>query len=67
MPRLGMRMVMPGQYDTMTWLGRGPQENYADRKSGAFIGRYTASVWSQYHPYPALRRRPTSATCAGSR
>lgn len=61
MPRLGMRMVMPGQYDTMTWLGRGPQENYADRKSGAFIGRYTASVWSQYHPYP--RAQETANKC----
>lgn len=61
MPRLGMRMVLPGQYDTMTWLGRGPQENYADRKSGAFIGRYTASVWSQYHPYP--RAQETANKC----
>ena len=61
MPRLGMRLVMPGQYDTMTWLGRGPQENYADRKSGAFIGRYTASVWSQYHPYP--RAQETANKC----
>lgn len=60
-PRLGMRMVMPGQYDTMTWLGRGPQENYADRKGGAFIGRYTASVWSQYHPYP--RAQETANKC----
>lgn len=61
MPRLGMRLLMPGQYDTMTWLGRGPQENYADRKSGAFIGRYTASVWSQYHPYP--RAQETGNKC----
>lgn len=61
MPRLGMRLLMPGQYDTMTWLGRGPQENYADRKSGAFIGRYTASVWSQYHPYP--RAQETANKC----
>ena len=50
-PRFGMRMVLPGDYDQMTWLGRGPQENYADRKSGAAIGLYSASVWNQYHPY----------------
>lgn len=61
MPRLGMRLVLPGQYDTMTWLGRGPQENYADRKSGAFVGCYTASVWSQYHPYP--RAQETGNKC----
>ena len=34
MPRLGMRMILKKDYDQMTWLGRGPQENYADRKSG---------------------------------
>lgn len=26
MPRLGMRMILPAEYDVMTWLGRGPQE-----------------------------------------
>lgn len=51
MPRFGMRMVLPGQYDQMTWFGRGPHENYADRKNSAPIGRYQASVWEQYHPY----------------
>ena len=36
--------------DVMTWLGRGPQENYADRKTGYPIGLYTATVWEQFHP-----------------
>lgn len=51
MPRLGMRMVLNSEYDVMTWLGRGPQENYADRKTGALMGLYTATVWGQFHPY----------------
>lgn len=51
MPRLGMRMILPAEYDVMTWLGRGPQENYADRKTGYPIGLYTATVWEQFHPY----------------
>ena len=51
MPRLGMRMVLNPEYDVMTWLGRGPQENYADRKTGALVGLYTASVWDQFYPY----------------
>lgn len=50
-PRLGMRMILQGEYDQMTWLGRGPQENYWDRKSGSDIDLYKASVWEQYHPY----------------
>lgn len=50
-PRFGMRMVLRGEYDRMTWFGRGPHENYWDRKSGADIDLYTATVWEQYHPY----------------
>lgn len=50
-PRFGMRMVLNGEYDQMTWLGRGPHENYWDRKSSADIDLYKASVWEQYHPY----------------
>ena len=46
-----MRMILPAEYDVMTWLGRGPQENYADRKTGYPIGLYTATVWEQFHPY----------------
>ena len=61
MPRLGMRMILKGDYDQMTWLGRGPQENYADRKSGYLIGKYTASVWEQYHPY--VRAQETANKC----
>lgn len=51
MPRFGMRLVLKGEYDRMTWLGRGPHENYWDRKSGADIDLYQATVWEQFHPY----------------
>lgn len=61
MPRLGMRMILPAEYDQMTWLGRGPQENYADRKNFAAIGLYSASVWEQYHPY--VRAQETANKC----
>ncbi|MDH6305391.1 beta-galactosidase [Parabacteroides sp. PF5-5] len=51
MPRFGMYLVLDGAFDQMTWLGRGPHENYWDRKTGADIDVYKASVWEQYHPY----------------
>lgn len=61
LPRFGMRMILHGQYDQMTWFGRGPHENYADRKNSAAIGRYQASVWEQYHPY--VRAQETGNKC----
>lgn len=60
-PRFGMRMIVPAEYEHMTWYGRGPHENYADRKSSAAIGLYQGSVWEQYHPY--VRPQETGNKC----
>ena len=43
-PRVGLQMALPDAYDTVTWFGRGPQESYWDRKSGAAVGRYSQSL-----------------------
>lgn len=50
-PRIGMRMQLLEQYNVMTYFGRGPWENYQDRKHSAFIDLYTSSVSDQYVPY----------------
>ncbi len=50
-PRMGMQMQLPPQYNNLTWLGRGPQENYIDRNTSAFVGLYESSVADQYTPY----------------
>jgi beta-galactosidase len=51
LPRFGMNMVMPRDFGTITWLGRGPHESYQDRKTGAFVDLYSGSVADQYWPY----------------
>jgi beta-galactosidase len=51
MPRFGMMMTLPGEFDKMAWYGRGPEENYWDRKTGYAVGVYEGSVMDQYHPY----------------
>ena len=55
------RLILPAEYEMMTWLGRGPQETYADRKTGALIGLYNATVWEQFHPY--VRAQETANHC----
>lgn len=50
-PRIGMRMQMPKEYDNMTYYGRGPWENYQDRNVSAFVGLYESKVRDQYVPY----------------
>ena len=44
MPRFGMNFSIPKQYNNVVWYGRGPHENYIDRKSSAFVGLYENSV-----------------------
>jgi beta-galactosidase len=51
LPRFGMQMAVPAALSTMTWLGRGPHENYWDRATGAPVGRYTGRVADLVHDY----------------
>lgn len=49
--RVGMNTEMPKRYDNLSWYGRGPFENYADRNNAAYVGRYNSKVADQYYPY----------------
>ena len=40
MPKFGMRMRLPADYTQIKYYGRGPWENYPDRKRSAFLGEY---------------------------
>ena len=40
MPKFGMRMRLPADYTQIKYYGRGPWENYPDRKRSAFFGQY---------------------------
>ena len=51
LPRFGMTMVMPKDYQTIHYYGRGPIENYVDRHTSTFLGEYTQSVAEQFSPY----------------
>lgn len=50
-PRLGLRMALNGQLEKVRWYGRGPQENYSDRKEAADVGEYSRSVTDMLEPY----------------
>jgi beta-galactosidase len=50
-PRMGMQMQLPAEFTNLKWLGRGPHENYADRKTSADVGLYESTVADQYTPY----------------
>jgi beta-galactosidase/beta-glucuronidase len=51
LPRLGFTLSLQPEFTNFTWLGRGPEESYCDRKAGVPIGQYHSTVADQYVPY----------------
>ncbi len=51
MPRFGMVAHIVADLNNMTWLGRGPHENYIDRYESAFVGVYDGKVENNYFEY----------------
>ncbi len=49
--RLGFKMHLPQNFENLTWYGRGPDENYIDRRTGSPVGIYGSTVTDQYYPY----------------
>ena len=49
--RFGVVMDMPYNYDQSVYYGRGPIENYADRKECMFISKYGQTADEQFFPY----------------
>ena len=49
--RFGMQMQMPRSFDKVEYYGRGPVENYIDRKANADLGIYRQSVAEQFYTY----------------
>lgn len=52
LPRLGIAFCLSSDYNTFIWQGRGPQDNYPDRKTSAAVGLWKGLVADQYVHYP---------------
>ena len=67
LPKLGLLLKLPAGMNTLCWFGRGPQECYRDRCSGARIGRYRATadeLWNRY-VMPQENGNHCDVYCAG--
>ncbi|WP_316815831.1 glycoside hydrolase family 2 TIM barrel-domain containing protein [Pedobacter nyackensis] len=49
--RIGNDLQLNQNYSNIEWYGRGPGENYVDRKTASLIGVYKSTVAEQYFPY----------------
>jgi beta-galactosidase len=51
LPKFGMQMGIPANYNNIEWFGRGPYENYIDRRHGSDVRRYSAGIKEFMEPY----------------
>ncbi len=51
LPRVGLVLALAPGFENLAWLGRGPWENYPDRKDGADMGLWHSTVSNQLVPY----------------
>ncbi|WP_299012083.1 glycoside hydrolase family 2 TIM barrel-domain containing protein [uncultured Polaribacter sp.] len=51
LPRFGTNFIINKELNQVNWYGRGPLENYQDRKTSQFVGSYKAKVEDLYVPY----------------
>ena len=49
--RAGNDISINKDFSNINWYGRGPGENYWDRKTNTFLGQYKQTVDEQYYPY----------------
>ena len=50
-PKFGFRLAIPKKYSQIEWYGRGPYENYPDRKQGSLLGLYNSELKDFITPY----------------
>jgi len=51
LPRFGMEMILPKDFSSIRYYGKGPHENYIDRNYSSQVGIYNQTVSEQYYPY----------------
>ncbi|WP_328452864.1 MULTISPECIES: glycoside hydrolase family 2 TIM barrel-domain containing protein [unclassified Amycolatopsis] len=50
-PEIGTILLLPSEFDTLDYYGRGPEENHWDRNTGSDVGRYSSTVAGQWTDY----------------
>ena len=66
MLKVGMRVGIKSTLENVEWYGRGPQETYCDRKTGAKIARHSSTVAKLEHRYmrPQENGHRTDTRCS---
>ena len=51
LPRLGIRMELPREWEKMTYFGYGPGESYIDKHRASYYGKFDSSAGENFENY----------------
>merc|ERR1719361_2541324 len=51
LPRVGMQLTLPAEFEKVKYLGCGPHESYPDRKASSILGVHETTVSQMHIPY----------------
>ncbi|MFS4494682.1 glycoside hydrolase family 2 TIM barrel-domain containing protein [Maribacter sp. 2308TA10-17] len=63
LPRFGLYLNLDDDFSNLQWYGRGPFENYPDRKYATHIDTHQATVSEQYVPYISNQENGAKQDC----
>jgi len=63
MAKFGMQFGLVNAYDSVGYYGRGPEENYCDRKTGSLLGYYEAPIDGLTHDYHMPQENGNRCDC----
>lgn len=61
LPRYGIRMFLPKQFDSVEYFGFGPNESYIDKHQSCYMGRFEAKLKDMHEDY--IRPQENSSHC----
>lgn len=64
LPRIGIELSLPADYNHVEWYGRGPWDCYPDRKASTIISRWTSTIPEQYTHYPRPQEGGNHEDCS---
>ncbi len=62
-PRIGLSLALPKALNDVRWFGRGPHDNYNDRKSSAYVGVFKTAVDQTLVPYVSIQEYGNRTDC----
>ncbi len=62
-PRVGLSLALPKGFNDVRWFGRGPHDNYSDRKSSVYVGVFKGAVDQTLVPYVSIQEYGNRTDC----